>query len=246
MNKSALVLNDMPIHYSDVIMSTMVSQITSLASVYLTVHSGRDQRKHQSYSSLAFVRIIHRRPVNSPHKWSVTRKVFPFHDVIMKYLVEYTIWKRKRDWTFWPLELIFGHCYRTAWPRILRRSSATSYKITVSFHVIKYIFGTIFTNYIHSKLGLLALQSKIHDSRMTKFFPDKYEKYYQCISHCMHFFATWTIKKYQLLRHKTIPPFIEDFIKLLTYNHKINVIFITLSHFDTKWWLRICHSVYIR
>ena len=27
---------------------------------------------------------IHRRPVNSPHKWPVTRKKFPFYDVIMR------------------------------------------------------------------------------------------------------------------------------------------------------------------
>ena len=32
--------------------------------------------------SLAFVWEIHRRPVNSPHKGPVTRKIFPFHDVI--------------------------------------------------------------------------------------------------------------------------------------------------------------------
>ena len=30
-----------------------------------------------------FVRGIHRAPVNSPHKWPVTRKMFPFDDVIM-------------------------------------------------------------------------------------------------------------------------------------------------------------------
>ena len=42
-----------------------------------------DQRKHQSSALLAFVRGIHRRPVNSPHKGPVTRKMFPFHDVIM-------------------------------------------------------------------------------------------------------------------------------------------------------------------
>ena len=46
--------------------------------------SGTDQRKHQSSASLAFVRGIHRRPVNSPHKWPVTRKMFPFDDVIMR------------------------------------------------------------------------------------------------------------------------------------------------------------------
>ena len=43
-----------------------------------------NQRKHQSSASLAFVRGIHRSPVNSPHKWPVTRKMFPFDDVIMK------------------------------------------------------------------------------------------------------------------------------------------------------------------
>ena len=40
-------------------------------------------RKHQSSASLAFVRRIHRWPVNSPHNGPVTRKVFPFDDVIM-------------------------------------------------------------------------------------------------------------------------------------------------------------------
>ena len=71
-------------HYYDVIMNTIASQITSLTIVYLTVNSGTDQRKHQSSASLAFVRGIHRRPVNSPHKGPVTRKMFPFDDVIMQ------------------------------------------------------------------------------------------------------------------------------------------------------------------
>ena len=70
-------------HYNDVIMGAMASQITSLTIVYLTVHSGTDQRKHQSSASLTFMRGIHRWPVNSPHKWPVTRKIFPFDDVIM-------------------------------------------------------------------------------------------------------------------------------------------------------------------
>ena len=69
-------------HYGDVIMGTMVSQMTSLAIVYSTVYSGADQRKHQSSVSLAFVWGIHRGPVNSPHKGQVTRKMFPFDDVI--------------------------------------------------------------------------------------------------------------------------------------------------------------------
>ena len=64
-------------------MGTIASQITSLTIVYSTVYPGTDQRKHQSPASLAFVRGIHRGLVNSPHKWLVTRKMFPFDDVIM-------------------------------------------------------------------------------------------------------------------------------------------------------------------
>ena len=69
--------------YSDVIMGTMASQITSLTIVYSTVYSSAHQRKHQSIASQAFVRGIHRWPVNFPHKWPVTRKMFLFDDVII-------------------------------------------------------------------------------------------------------------------------------------------------------------------
>ena len=66
-------------------MSVLASQITSLAIVYSTVYLGKDQRKHQSSASLAFVvrGIIHRSQVNSPHKGPVTQKMFPFDNVIM-------------------------------------------------------------------------------------------------------------------------------------------------------------------
>ena len=57
-------------------MSAMASQITNLTIVYSIVYSGADQRKKQSSASLAFVRGIHRWPVNSPHKVPVTRKCF--------------------------------------------------------------------------------------------------------------------------------------------------------------------------
>ena len=72
-------------HYTDVIMSAIASQITSLTIVYSTVYSDADQRKHHSSASLAFVWGIHRGPVNSPHKWPVTRKMFLFDDVTMKF-----------------------------------------------------------------------------------------------------------------------------------------------------------------
>ena len=61
----------------------MVSQITNLKIVYTIIHSGADERRYQISASLAFVRGIHRSPVNSPHKWPVTRKMLPFDDVIM-------------------------------------------------------------------------------------------------------------------------------------------------------------------
>ena len=66
-------------HYNDVIMWRH-----KVSTLCLTVCWGADQRKHQSSASLAFVRGIHRAPVDSPHKVAATRKKFPFYDVIMK------------------------------------------------------------------------------------------------------------------------------------------------------------------
>ena len=71
------------INYSDVIMSLMASQITGVSIVCTTLSSGTDQRKHQSFASLAFVTRIHQWQMNSPHKGPVMRKIFPFDDVIM-------------------------------------------------------------------------------------------------------------------------------------------------------------------
>ena len=57
-------------------MGSITSQNTSLTIVYSAVYSGADLRKHQSPASLAFV-----------HKGPVTRKMFPFDDVIMCELI---------------------------------------------------------------------------------------------------------------------------------------------------------------
>ena len=64
-------------------MRAIASQITSLTIVYSFVYSDADERTYQSSASLAFVRGIHRGPVNSPHKWPVKRKMFPFDDAMM-------------------------------------------------------------------------------------------------------------------------------------------------------------------
>ena len=73
-------------HYGDVIMGAIASQITSVSIVSSTVCPVTDQRKHQSSASLGFVRGIHRWPVDSPYKGPVTKKMFPFDDVIMMWM----------------------------------------------------------------------------------------------------------------------------------------------------------------
>ena len=74
------------LHYSDAIMVAMASQITIFTIVYSTFCSGVIQIKHHSSASMAFVGVMHRWPVNSGNKWPVTRKTFPFDDVIMNYV----------------------------------------------------------------------------------------------------------------------------------------------------------------
>ena len=70
------------IHYNDVIISTMASQLTSCSIVYWNVCLGADQRKFQISASLPYLRGIHRWPVNSPYKGPVMRKMLPLDDVI--------------------------------------------------------------------------------------------------------------------------------------------------------------------
>ena len=60
------------------------------------------KRKHQSSASLAFVRGIHRGPVNSPHKWPVKRKMFPFDDVFMKVRIVVVNWGMHLPAQWWP------------------------------------------------------------------------------------------------------------------------------------------------
>ena len=64
-------------------MSAMTSQISGVSIVCSTVCASTDQRKYQSPGALAFVRGIHVWPVDSPHKGPVTRKMFPFDNVMM-------------------------------------------------------------------------------------------------------------------------------------------------------------------
>ena len=65
-------------------MSAMASQITGVSIVYSPfVQAHITEKNKQSSASLAFVRGIHRSPVNSPRKAPVRRKMFSFDDVSM-------------------------------------------------------------------------------------------------------------------------------------------------------------------
>ena len=87
-HKGLVTRKTIPRHrYSDVIMTAMTSQITGIPVVCSTVCSGAYQGKYQSSAWLAFVKGIHRSPVDSPHKGPVTRKMLLFDDVIMSSLL---------------------------------------------------------------------------------------------------------------------------------------------------------------
>ena len=102
--------NTVDVHYSDVIMSMMASQITSVSMVCSTVCSGEDQRKHKSSASLAFAMGIHQWSVNSPHKGPVTRKMFLWRHhgswCQQSQCLIYSLWpfgSIRFAWMFWKL-----------------------------------------------------------------------------------------------------------------------------------------------
>ena len=75
--------------------------------VYLTVSSSTDQKKHQSSASSAFVWGIHGWLENSLHKGSITRKSFPFDDVIMLDVLAPEVWSHNALLLkHWPLRYV--------------------------------------------------------------------------------------------------------------------------------------------
>ena len=106
-------------------MTTMASQITSLTVVYSTVYSDADQRKHQSSASPAFVWGNHRDRWIPRTKGPVTRKMFPFDDVIMWHSEIWTLCHphdsvqcNASPKGLWPLDLSSG-CLATL-PKVIR------------------------------------------------------------------------------------------------------------------------------
>ena len=58
----------------------------------------RRSRKTSNSAPLAFVREIHLWLVNSPHKWTITRKMFPFDDFILLWCRHaLSLWLRGRS-----------------------------------------------------------------------------------------------------------------------------------------------------
>ena len=118
-------------HYIDVITNVMASQITSPTFVHSNVYSGTDQIKHQRSALLTLMRGIHRWPVNSPHKGPVTRKVFPFDDVIMVWTafkpplcpnpsIWYVdLWYHQYINSFRSSDAIWRHRYESTWLRVM-------------------------------------------------------------------------------------------------------------------------------
>ena len=84
-------------HYTDVVMTTMASQITSLTVVHSINRLFRRRSKKTSKLRVTGL-CIGNSPglVNSPHKGPVTRKMFPFDDVIMGK----SVWLLSHIWPF--------------------------------------------------------------------------------------------------------------------------------------------------
>ena len=147
-------------HYTDVIMSVMASQITSLTIVHSTVYSGTDQRKHQSSTSLAFVRGIHRGLVNSPHQWPVTWKMFPFDDVIM-YCGLFSQNNSRKDTKARPFgQGMIVFCEFLVWPKFYPWIYHAMYSIML-YHTLIYCESIVCWMYLNPALYNLTVPWEI-------------------------------------------------------------------------------------
>ena len=149
-------------------MSAIASQITSLTIVYSIVYSDVDQRKHQSSASLAFVWGIHRGPVNSPHKWPVTRKMSPFDDVSS---IGYPLrWRWKMAALPLPVaildDLISGSC-KWGHPRWRPEAEGPPFSTSTSLGIEKSTPSPGWCHFrrrhLESKMAMAAMTSGGHD-----------------------------------------------------------------------------------
>ena len=122
-------------------MGAMASQITSLKIVYSTVYSSADQRIHLSSASLAFLRGIHRWPVNSPHTGPVTQKWWRHHGVKCHYGMPMQSYASRQAFSIY---LIFHHVHALFMHLILPvRWNVTIYVVAGCFSIYVYIFRCV-------------------------------------------------------------------------------------------------------
>ena len=118
------------------------------------VISGKDQREYQSSASLAFVRGIHRGPVNSPHKRPVMRKVSPFDDVIMGSHIYIYIYST-----------IFRIKYIIIYVVLLIPAGAPSINVLATFHnILPRTMGLYFLGHETSQLEATRYRFRIMQS----------------------------------------------------------------------------------
>ena len=99
-----LICREESCHHNGVIMGAIESQIISLTIAYSIIFFRRRSKKTSKLRVTGLCAGNSPGTVNSPHKWPVTRKMFPFDDVIVsqtKHMdYEAFVWKsreRKRD-----------------------------------------------------------------------------------------------------------------------------------------------------
>ena len=111
-------------HYNDVTMSSIASQITSLTIVYST---GLFGCRSKNTSKLRVTGLCAGNSPGTgelPHKWPVTRKMFPFDDVIMQQpfpglgvtespFVNFSVSKSLILWKVILTTFIFDRCHRS-------------------------------------------------------------------------------------------------------------------------------------
>ena len=174
-------------------MGAMASQITSLTIVYSTVYLDADQRKHHSSASLAFVRGIHRKSVNSPHKWPVSRKMSPFDDAIMKngdIRSTHVVWPTGKCAYFWAWIYCTYMIHKCACPMQLNypQTNMVCLHIIPRANDIKMHLSMVFLMFVLHDSGLYILRCRIPSVKVNLCLPPYFSS---------HLCKTYVLTQYQ-------------------------------------------------
>ena len=140
-------------------MSTMASQISSVLFVCSTICSCADQGKHQSSLATDLCKGNPPSPANSPHKGPVTRKMFPFDDIIifMEYISQ-TVYEK----TCWSYENIFDKISLQLWIKVESKwlckisFEKPSKFLIITFILLRHVSRLIGTRVVFYEGGLLT------------------------------------------------------------------------------------------